>query len=269
MTEALLSWWGDSPFAAATWVDAVDIGLLAWLIYRVVLLIRGTRAMQSLAGLALLAGIYLLADALGLATLHWVLDNLFVYLVLALLILFQEDIRRALARAGGSVLYRREGPADANLLEEVVQAGFELARRKVGALIAVERAVSLSPYYEGAHPIGARLSKELLQSIFHPSSPLHDGAVVVSEGRIAAAGVFLPITSSKEVARSFGTRHRAAIGLSEATDALVLVVSEERGTLSIVESGQVVPVIDADDLRTRLQERLGPAGVTRKETDAV
>jgi DNA integrity scanning protein DisA with diadenylate cyclase activity len=124
VTEALLSWWGDSPFAAATWVDAVDIGLLAWLIYRVVLLIRGTRAMQSLAGLALLAGIYLLADALGLATLHWVLDNLFVYLVLALLILFQEDIRRALARAGGSVLYRREGPADANLLEEVVQAGW-------------------------------------------------------------------------------------------------------------------------------------------------
>jgi hypothetical protein len=118
VTEALQSWWGDSPFAAATWVDAVDIALLAWLIYRVVLLIRGTRAMQSLAGLALLAGIYLLADALGLATLHWVLDNLFVYLVLALLILFQEDIRRALARAGGSVRYRREGPADANLLDK-------------------------------------------------------------------------------------------------------------------------------------------------------
>lgn len=268
MTEGALAWWAESPFAGATWVDAIDIALLAWLIYRVVLVIRGTRAMQSLVGLALLAGVYVAADALGLATLHWVLDNLFVYLVLALLILFQEDIRRALARAGGSLWIQREGPADANLLEEIVQVGFELGRRKVGALIAVERGVSLAPYLEGAHPLGARVSKEILQSIFHPSSPLHDGAVVISDGRIAAAGVFVPITSSKEVSRAFGTRHRAAIGLSEATDALVIVVSEERGTVSIVEGGQIVPVADADDLRGRLQERLGPAGVARKETDA-
>lgn len=253
----LVEAWRDSPFSTATWVDWLDIVLLAWLVYRGLLLIRGTRAMQSLLGLALLGIVYLASDVAGLTALHYVLDNLFVYLVIAMLILFQEDIRRALARAGGTVFGRRAGPADANLLEEVVRAVFELARRKIGALIALERDATLDPFVEGAHPVEARVTTELLQSIFHPSSPLHDGAVVVSEGRVVAAGVFLPITLSKDVSRSYGTRHRAAIGLTEATDAVALVVSEERGTVALVEGGQVTAIADADDLRARLQERLG------------
>jgi diadenylate cyclase len=259
MLTFLLDLVRDSAFATMTWIDALDIGLLAWLIYRLLILIRGTRAMQSLIGLALLGAVYVASDVAGLATLHAVLDNLFVYIVLALLILFQEDIRRALARAGGTVFTRRATAADANLLEEVIRAVFELSRRKIGALIAIEREGSLESFAEGAHPLEARVTTELLQSVFHPSSPLHDGAVVISEGRVVAAGVFLPITLSKEVSRAFGTRHRAAIGLTEATDSIALVVSEERGTVALVEAGIVIPVADADDLRERLQERMGTA----------
>ncbi len=253
----LLELWADSPFGGATWTDVVDVGLLAWLIYRALMLIRGTVAMQSLTGLGLLALIYFVSDFLGLATVHSVLNNLFVYVVLTLIILFQEDIRRALARAGGSVFSSRTVEVDANLLEEIIQAVFELAKRKIGAIVAIERDASLEAYSEGAYPLDARVSKELLQSLFHPSSPVHDGAVILSQGRLSAAGVILPITGSKEISRSYGTRHRAAIGLTEATDALAVVVSEERGTVAIVENGHIMPIADADDLRERLQALLG------------
>lgn len=257
----------DSPFSTATWVDALDVCLLAWLTYRGLLLIRGTRAMQSLVGLGLLGAMYVLSDRLGLATLRFVLDNLVVYLVIAILILFQEDIRAALARAGG-IFSRRSTVADANLVEDVIRATFELARKKIGALVAFERGVSLDSFTDGAHKIDSAVSTELLQSIFHPSSPLHDGAIVIAHNRLVAAGVFLPINLSRDVSRSFGTRHRAAIGLSEATDAVCLVVSEERGTVTIVDGGEVIPVADADDLRERLQERLGRAARRTSLTDA-
>ncbi len=260
----IVDWIRETPFASASWLDWVDMALLAWLVYRGLMLIRGTRAMQSLLGIGLLTVMYFASDFLGLATLHYVLDTLFVYVVLAMLILFQEDIRRALARAGGSVLSSRVDSKDANLLEEVIQAVFELARRKIGALIAIERHASLAPFAEGTHEVGASVSMEMLQSVFHPSSPLHDGAVVIAEGRIRSAGVFLPITLSREVSRAFGTRHRAAIGLTEATDAIAIVVSEERGTVALVEFGQVLPIADADDLREKLQERLGISGPARR-----
>ncbi len=251
--------WKGSAFSTASWIDAVDVLAFAWVLYRVLVLIRGTRAMQSLLGLGLLGLLYLASDAAGLTTLHFVLDNLFVYVVLAMLILFQEDIRRALARAGGTVFRGQSAYADAPILEEIVQVAFELARRKIGGLVAIQREASLEPYTDGAHPMDAIVTTELLQSIFHPASPLHDGAVVVSQGRIVAAGVFLPISLSKEVSRSYGTRHRAAIGITEETDCIAVVVSEERGTVTVVENGQVVPIADADDLRAKLQERLGDA----------
>lgn len=255
----IAEFWRDSPIWTSTWVDWLDIAVLTWAIHRVLLLIRGTKAMQSLMGLGLLAIAYVLSDLLGMTTIHYVLDNLSLYVVLTLLILFQDDIRRALARAGGSLFSPNSVYADANLVDEVVQAAFELARRKIGALVVFERAASLEPYVDGAHPVHAHVTTELLQSMFHPSSPLHDGAVVISEGRIMAAGVFLPITLSKEVSRSYGTRHRAALGITEETDAVALVVSEERGTVSIVDGGVVTPVADADDLRARLQEKLDDA----------
>lgn len=254
----ITSWFADSPLVTATWIDWVDIGLLAVVIYQVLRFMRGTRALQSLLGLVLVVALYVVSDLIGLVTVHWVLDNVFVYLVLALLILFQEDIRLALARAGGTIFQRSEHrPSDAAVMEEVIKAVFALGHRKIGALIVIERQANLEPYTEGAHPVDALVSTELLQSIFHPSSPLHDGAIVISNQRVVAAGVFLPISLAKEISRSFGTRHRAAIGISEATDGLCVVVSEERGTVSLVQGGEIIPVADHNDLRQRLVEHLG------------
>lgn len=266
--DLVIQWVVSSPFSTATWVDWVDIAILAWLIYRGLLFLRGTRAMQSLLGLAALGLMFLASERLGLSTLHWVLENVFVWIVLGVVILFQDDIRRALARAGGTLFGRAGTTTDAQVLEEVVRACFALAKRKVGALIALERTGSLQPYVEGAHRLDAQVTTEVLQSVFHPSSPLHDGAVVLSGSRLHSAGVFLPISLSKEVSRAYGTRHRAAIGLTEETDAICLVVSEERGTVSLVARGEVVPVADANDLRQKLREGLASRTPAAEVADA-
>jgi len=260
------TWIEASPLATANWVDWIDIGILSWLFYRGLLFLRGTRAMQSLLGLAVLGIIYLIADDIGLVTLHWVLDNLFVWVALAIVILFQDDIRRALARAGGTLFARTSRPADAQVLEEVIRACFALAKRRIGALIALERTAELEPFSEGAHRLDSQVSTEALQAIFHPTSPIHDGAVLLIESRIHSAGVFLPISLSKEVSRAYGTRHRAAIGLTEETDAICLVVSEERGTVSLVQDGEVHPVVDANDLRQRLREGLERGRSTEEDS---
>jgi diadenylate cyclase len=245
----------ESPFFSATFVDWLDIALLSVVVYRVLLLIRGTRAMQVLIGLALLGGLYLFAELAGLSATHWVLDSLFVYMVLALLILFQEDIRRALARAGGTVAARvGMDSTDAQSLQEVVKTVFSLAPKKIGALIVLERHARLDPWCEGAQQVDAGVSTELLQAIFHPTSPLHDGAVVIRKNRVVAAGVFLPITLSGGHSSSVGTRHRAALGISEQTDCLCLVVSEERGTVGLVRRGELTPIVDANDLRKKMLE---------------
>lgn len=249
----------DSPLWTATWVDWLDIALLALVLYRVLVVMRGTRGAQSLLGLAIVGLLYLVSDVAGMTAVHWVLDKLVVYLVLLLLILFQDDLRRALARAGG-VLFGTSTrvaarPSEATVMEEVVKAAFALAHKKIGALIVIGRDANLDAWTEGAYPIDAVVSTELLQALFHPASPLHDGAVVVVRGRIVAAGVFLPISLSPEVGR-WGTRHRAAIGFSEETDGLCVVVSEERGTVALVSRGQVTPIADTNDLRQRLVEKL-------------
>ncbi len=250
----------SGPLGTATWADWLDVGLLALAIYATLRVLRGTRAVASLIGLGLLGAVYVASSLIGLTTLHWLLDNVFVYAVVALLILFQEDIRRVLAQAGGTVL--AGGPSTASnvsagLVEEVVKATFGLASRRIGALIAIERGATLLPWTDSAHPLDAVLSSELVEAIFHPSSPMHDGATVIAGGRVTWAGVFLPLSLSKTLPQTFGTRHRAAVGLTEKTDAIVVVVSEERGTVSVVEHGRLKPVADPNDLRQALQERLG------------
>ncbi len=255
--NAVWDWVQNTALVTVDVWDWVDIALLTYIIYRVLILMRGTRALQSLLGLTIVAFVYGLSEWLGLVTVHWVLDHMFVYVVLALLILFQEDIRRALARAGGTVFSQGSSrPSDAKVLEDVVKVLFALAHRKIGALIVLERQASLEPFEEGSNPLDAVVSQELLQSIFHPSSPLHDGAVVIAQQRIVAAGVFLPISLSKQIARTWGTRHRAAIGITEVTDGICLVVSEERGTVAMVHQGEIVPVADANELRQLLTEHL-------------
>lgn len=252
-------WIVESPFGTATWTDWLDVGVLTLLVYGALGVLRGTRASQILVGLLLVGVVYLLSAWTGLAALHWVLDNLFVYAVLAMLILFQEDIRQVLATAGGTLFARatRLQVEEAQRLEEITKAVFNLAGRRIGALIAIERSASLEPYCENAHPIDGIVSNEVLQALFHPSSPLHDGAVVIARGRLAHAAAFFPISLSKQLPKAYGTRHRAAIGITERTDAVCLLVSEERGTVAVVAGGTVVPVVDNNDLRQRLQEALG------------
>lgn len=251
----MIGWLG--PLANTTWVDWLDIGLLTLVIYQVLTAMRGTRALQVLLGGALLGAVYILSEVVGFAAMHWVLDHLFVYLVVALLILFQEDIRRALAGAGNWFAVSRDaGATEASVMEEVIRACFALAKKRIGALIVLERNGSLQAFVDGAHSLDCRVSKEILESIFHPTSPLHDGAVIVSNGRLVAAAAFLPTSMSTNIPRFYGTRHRAAIGLTEETDGLVLVVSEERGTVAVVTEGKVEPVADVNDLRQMLSRQL-------------
>ncbi len=253
---SLLTGWEDSVFSSLGFRDLLDIGLIAYIIYRALLVLRGTRAFQSLVGLLGMGLLYLLARWLELTSVRWVLDKFFVYLVLAVLIIFQQDIRAGLARAGGRFFSNFASPAGGGH-EVLVQTAFALASRRIGALMVIERGASLRDLVEGGTRIEGQISQDLLISIFHPTSPLHDGAVVLQKGQLSAAKVFLPLSLSQDIARYFGTRHRAALGLSEETDAVIIVVSEERGAVSIVMAGALTPVSDTNELRERLQQVLG------------
>lgn len=256
----MLSGFEDSVFASLGARDVLDIALIAFIIYRTLLVLKGTRAFQSLIGLLGLGVLYLLARWLDLYSVRWVLDKFFVYLVLAVLILFQQDIRTGLARAGGRFFTGFNTVRESSMHEEVVQAAFALASRRIGALIVIERGASLAELVDGGTRVDGEVSQDLLLSIFHPTSPLHDGAAVLQKGRLAAAKVFLPLSLSRDIARYFGTRHRAALGLSEETDAAIIVVSEERGTVSLVMAGALTPVADTHQLRECLQQVFGEEG---------
>ena len=240
------------------WVrDAADILIVAYVIYTAILLIRGTRAVQMLVGLFIVVLAYFVAQAFGLVTLNWLLTNVINYLVLIIIILFQHDIRRALTQVGRSPFFSQGNIAAPAVIEEIVMACVLMANRRVGSLIVFERRMGLMNYVEIGVTIDAEISKELVLSIFSPRTPLHDGAVIVQEGRIAAAGCFLPLTVNPEVPKSLGTRHRAALGITEETDAVVVVVSEETGTISLVVEGDIRSNLDSADLRIALQELMG------------
>lgn len=234
--------------------DALDIAIVYYFIYRVLLILRGTRAFQILIGLVAFIILYLLSQALDLHTIHWILDKFFVYLVLAVIIIFQNDIRRGLARVGYPVFAAMTRQEEVQVFEEIARAAFRLAGQGKGALIAVERDASLVEFVREGTPIDGRVTAELLLSIFQSSSPIHDGAVVVRKARIAAAGCFLPLSSNPALHRYLGTRHRAAIGLTEETDALVFLVSEEQRRVALVADGRVIPAASPDELRLLLQQ---------------
>lgn len=249
--------WLAPYFTQLRWTDVLDMAVLWFLLYRTLLLMRGTRALQSLIGLLVAVVVYVVSGRLELYAIHWMLEKFFVYIVLAVIILFQADIKRALATTGGRLFPTLTSTSDQTLLEEVVRVAFQMASRRIGALIALEREASLGDYADAGHRIDGRVSSDLMLSIFHPTSPLHDGAVVISRGRLVAAKVFLPLTLSREVSRFYGTRHRAAIGLTEETDAVVIIVSEERGTVGVVLAGEVLPAADQNELRERLAMYFG------------
>lgn len=233
--------------------DVADILIVAVLVYVTINLIRGTRAVQMLVGLAVLAGVYALAQSFELYTLSWILRAFLGSFFLLVVVLFQDDIRRALTRVGRARLFGGDRGARSLVIDEVTRAATELAGKKIGALIVLERDVGLSPFLESGIPVDAEVSWELLYSIFHPQSPMHDGAAIVRNGRLAAAGCFLPLTHDPTVSRSLGSRHRAAIGISEESDAAVVVVSEEQGRISLVHEGEILRNCDAETLRTGLE----------------
>jgi uncharacterized protein (TIGR00159 family) len=236
------------------WRDSVDILLVTAGIYWLLLLIRGTRAIQILVGLIVLIGLSLASELFQFATVGLILEYFLSSAVLIIIVLFQHDIRRALARVGRGFFPSVSAQQETQMLEEVVRAAQTLAQRRIGALVVLERETALTDQIEAGRSIDAEVSKELLVSIFMPVSPLHDGAVVVSDGRIASAGCILPLALSTELPEGLGTRHRAAVGITEETDAVVVVVSEETGGISVVMSGEMMSGLDAPTLRVVLRD---------------
>jgi diadenylate cyclase len=245
------------PASLVLW-DLADIVLVAVVLYSMLLLLRGTRAMQMGIGLALVFIGYQGAKRLGLVTLYEMLDTLLTSLVLIIVVVFQHDIRRALVRFGRRPLFSMRGSQENHSIDEVVKAAVSLAHKRIGALIVFERDASLDDFIDEGTILDAAISKELLYSIFIPSfeNPMHDGALILREGRVWQAGAFLPLTANPKLDRSLGTRHRAAIGLSEETDAVVVVVSEERGAVSLCFNGNMVRNLDGPSMRKVLLELL-------------
>ena len=238
-----------------TWWDLLDILIVSILVYELLKLIRGTRAVQMAIGIASIVGLYYLSTGLQLETLNWLIRNIIGYVVLAVIVLLQADIRRALIHLGRGKLFRRldRKVSDDDTVEELVVAATTLSAKKIGAIVVIERSIGLRNYIESGIPLDAKLTYDLLVSIFQPTSPLHDGAVIMQGDRAAAAACFLPLTINPRLSRELGSRHRAAIGVTEENDAVAIVVSEETGRISIIEDGDLEYDIDADRLRTRLK----------------
>jgi len=238
--------------------DLLDMALVWVVVYRVLVLIRHTGTVQMLSGLGVMAIAYLGSIWLELFTFNWILEKFFNNLFLIVVILFQGEIRRALAHIGSNPFFTGASYVEeTHIIEEISKGASGLAQKRLGALIVIEREINLEYFIEVGTEMDAEISSEILFSIFQPNSPLHDGAVIVRNGRLFAAGCFLPLSKNPALDKNLGTRHRAAIGLTEETDALVIVVSEENSWVGVVESGQLNHDLDHAAVRKRLYETFG------------
>lgn len=249
------------------WVlDLLDILLVAFIIYRIILLIKGTRAVQMLVGLAVLLIVYVASQVGGLYTLNWILNNFLSSIILVIVVIFQNDIRRALIHVGRNPFFAdlsfRE---ETQVIDELCRGCTVLAQKHLGALIVIERETGINDFLEVGVELDAKPSSSLLQSIFHHASPLHDGAVIIQRGRITRAGCFLPLTQDPSVSPQFGTRHRAAIGLTELVDAVVIVVSEETARISVVIGGKITRDLEVTTLKKVLNRLLEPRRLRGKK----
>ena len=247
-------------------LDLLDILLVAFIIYRIMLLIKGTRAVQMLVGLAVLLIVFVASQLGGLYTLNWILNNFLSSIILVIVVLFQHDIRRALIHVGRNPFFAdlsfRE---ETRIIDELCKGCFVLSQKSLGALIVIERETGINNFLEVGIELDAKPSSDLLHSIFHHSSPIHDGAVIIQRGRLTRAGCFLPLTHDPDVNPSFGTRHRAAIGLTELVDAVVIVVSEETGLISVVVGGKITRALDVTTLKKVLNRLLEPRRLRGKK----
>jgi len=238
-------------------LSIVDILVVAFVIYEFLKLIKGTRAIPMLIAVVMVAIGFWIAHLEQLKTVDWLVTNLLPYAIFALIVVFGAEIRRALARLGRYLSARRGGVlSSADSYEDIVLAASHLSQTVTGALIVIEREIGLRTFIESGVPLDASLSYDLLITIFRPSAPLHDGAVIIRKDRIAAAACFLPLSMNPEISTQFGTRHRAAIGITEETDAVSVVVSEETGAISLAVGGAIERDITVEYLRERLSEVL-------------
>lgn len=240
---------------AVTWWDLLDIAIVSVVVYELLKLIRGTRAVQMAIGIALVVGLFYVSLGFQLETLNWLIRNIVGYVVFAAIVLMQADIRRALTHLGRAPVFRRfeRVESDDDTIEEVVVAASTLSAKRTGAIIVMERRIGLRNFIESGIPLDAKLTYDLLVSIFQPTSPLHDGAVIVQGDRLAAAACFLPLSVNPRVSRDLGSRHRAALGVTEENDSVAIVVSEETGGIALVLDGAIERHLDAERLRARLQ----------------
>jgi len=240
-----------------TLAAAVDILIVAYLIYQLLLVVKGTRAAHILVGLCLLGVLYYVSRAAGLETIQSMMANLIPYSMLAILVLFQSEIRRILGRLGRRRLFRSGRVAAGDPYDDILLAVTHLSQAGTGALVVLERDTGLRTFVESGVSLDARLSHDVLLAIFHPGGPLHDGAVIIQQDRIAAAACFLPLTTNPALSGQLGTRHRAAIGVTEESDSLAVVVAEKSGLISLASAGGIERELTPDQLRRRLISLLG------------
>jgi diadenylate cyclase len=240
-----------------SWTAVLDIVVVAAIIYHLLVFIKGTRAVQMALGLALIVVFFYVSRWVRLETLSWIMTNILPYFVFAIIVIFQHEIRRALARFGQAPLFAGFSSINRNeFYDEIMLAVTTLATKQTGALIVIERDIGLKTYIESGIALDAALSYDLLVTIFNPSVPLHDGAVIIQNGRIAAGACFLPLTVKPRLSKELGTRHRAAIGVTEETDAVAIIVSEETGAISFAHDGEMERYLDPETLRLRLRDAL-------------
>lgn len=248
-------------------LDLLDILLVAFIIYRILLLIKGTRAVQMLVGLAVLLIVFVASQIGGLYTLNWILNNFLSSIILVIVVLFQHDIRRALIHVGRNPFFAdlsiRE---ETQVIDELCKGCVILSQKHLGALIVIERETGLNDFLEVGLELDAKPSGDLIHSIFNHASPIHDGAVIIQRGRITRAGCFLPLTQNPDISPRYGTRHRAAIGLTELVDAVVIVVSEETGRVSVVIGGKITRDLEVSTLKKVLNRLLEPRRLRGKKS---
>src|SRR5258708_4757247 len=239
-----------------TMISVIDILVVAFLIYEFLALIRGTRAALILVGVSVLSLVFYFLRLEGLVTLNWLVSGLRPYAVFALFVVFAPEIREALARLGKRLTMTRSSGAEADAYDDIVMAANLFSQNQTGALMVIEREIGLRTYIESGVALDARLSYDLLATIFRPSAPLHDGAVIVHSDRVAAAACFLPLSMNPVLSTQLGTRHRAGIGITEETDAVAVIISEETGTISMAVAGRIERELNVEHLRERLSARL-------------